>query len=567
MKKISLIFAASFLCTGISAQEINKEITLDKEIIPEVRAASRPNTAPSVIRPEFAHSPLMLSDNEMMVGIPPYLTRLAAANTLPAVTVSPYKGYVRAGYFPAYNLGLSAGYQVVSDSVNRFNIFGQFNGFSYKRKFDGERKRKVTDNTGFIGADYTRHFNRYQRLDLDLGLLFSSTKLGYELPEDIPVPADNKNSAFGINFSGVWHSGTETENYYAGLSAEYFSNSPGKHGGEDALKGISQGLYKALFGICYHGFSIDVTVGLNSINRLNVYQKDENRNDVYEYPTEGKSKTAFVVSAVPAYTFRSENATAKIGVNLDYLSALGKNFSIAPDIRAAVAPTSFFSAYLNLTGGSELNTAATLYSYSHFTDPRIAYKASDVPLKADLGLVFGQFKGFSAEIHAGYAVANDWLMPALFSPDPEGMNAYVPVDLKGWRAGVRLKYEYSGFLTARAGITFAPQSQKKGWLEWRDRAKQVLEIDLSVRPIKQLSVNAGWELRMKRAESCLSGNDIFILGDLDDLSDLHVGAEYNFSDSFSVIANVNNILNKKALLMGNIPAQGLTGFLGVSYLF
>ena len=43
--------------------------------------------------------------------------------------------------------------------------------------------------------------------------------------------------------------------------------------------------------------------------------------------------------------------------------------------------------------------------------------------------------------------------------------------------------------------------------------------------------------------------------------------EYNFTDRFSVFANVNNILNKKSLLLSDVPAQGLTGLVGVNFLF
>lgn len=565
MKKATLILAASLLCSSLAAQEINKEITLDKEIVPELRAATRLNISPDVVRPAVAHNPLSLSDREIQVNIPPYMTRLDAAKTLPAVSLSPYKGYVKAGYFPAYNLGLSAGYQAVNDSLNRFNIFGQFNGLSYKRDCGDDLKRKVTDNTGLIGADYTHFFNKYQRIDLSLDLLFSATKLGYdgEMAENLP---DDKNTAFGADFTGVWRSGNESGNYYAGLSAEYFSNSPKKIKTGNNIPGVAQGVYNLLFGVNYNGFSLDATAGLNNINHVNIYAVDPDRNDIYPELTEGGSKTAFIVSAIPAYTFRGETAMAKIGVHVNYHSALGKNFVIAPDIHAAIAPATNFSAYLNVTGGSDLNSAFSLYNYSHFMNPRVAYESSDIPVKAELGLVIGPFKGASIELYGGYAIANDWLMPIVYAPGLASMNSYAPVDMKGWNAGVRVKYEYSGFITARAGISFAPQSVDKGWYEWRDRAKQVIDIDLSVRPLKALCINAGWQLRSKRAQGVYVAPEV-VLGDLDDLSDLHVGAEYNFTDRFSIFANVNNILNKKSLLLSDVPAQGLTGLVGVNFLF
>lgn len=566
MKKLILFLAASAIFSA-NAQEIKKEITIEKEIVPELRAASRLNVEPNVVSPEINHKKLILSDRDLTVGIPPYLTLLSAARTNPAVTVSPYKGYVKASYFPAYNLGVSAGYRIANDSANCANIYAQFNGIGYGRDIDPTRDIDVSDNTGMIAADFRHHFNRHQYISLDAEILFSSVSLKNKA-EGISDPK-LKNSAFGVNFNALWHSGTSEENYYAGLSANYFSNDPSETDlsvfgiekiNSENYGGISQGLYRLNFGIGYHGFSIDATAGINRFNHRNEFLYDSDMTGALYY---GDSKNAFTVTAIPAYTYNKENLKARFGVRFDYTSALGKNFVVAPDVELGIAPADFFSASLNVTGGSETNFAGTLFQWNHFMAPVVAYKASNIPVKGELKLTVGPFKGARLEVEAGYAIANDWLMPYITDGKASIFNY---VDMKGWKGGAHLFYDYKDIVSARAGITVSPQNHEKGWFEWRDRAKQVIDIDVTVRPISKLRVNAGWELRQGRAESYLLNGEPELVK-LGDLSNLHVGAAYNFTEQFNVFANVTNLLNKKSELIYGVPAIGISGGIGVSYLF
>lgn len=555
MKKLTIILAAASIFAA-DAQDINKEITLDKEIIPELRAATRLNVGPEVVQPEIKHNGLQLSDRDLTVNIPPYMRLLGAAPTLNAITTSPYDGYVRLGYFPAYNLGLSAGYQVLNDSVNVLNVYGQFNGHSYKRSLSQPDAAKVSDNTGRIGAAYTHWFNRYQSLGINLDALYSATKLtpGSETADEYADPL--KNNAFGLGFNATWRSGTETENYYAGIAIDYFANDAKQDNAQEtsSLKAIKQGLYNLKFGIGYHGFSIDATAGLNNI---------DNYNYIFDPASASGSKSAFNLTAIPAYTFGSEKAGARIGVRVDYISLMGKNFNIAPDVRAFIVPSNFFSASLSVTGKTDINYAGRLYDICHFMNPAIAYEASTIPANAQLNLSFGPFKGAWIEVEAAYAVTRDWLMPCATYYG----NIYLPADMKGWRAGAYLKYEYGKLLKAHAGISFAPQKQERGWFEWRDRAKQVIDIDVTVTPIPRLDINAGWQLRSKRAQSVADTPADISLVSLRNLSNLYAGVTYRFTDRFNIFLNFNNILNKKYQLLCNVPAQQLSGLAGISYLF
>lgn len=51
------------------------------------------------------------------------------------------------------------------------------------------------------------------------------------------------------------------------------------------------------------------------------------------------------------------------------------------------------------------------------------------------------------------------------------------------------------------------------------------------------------------------------------MSNLTLGADYAITPQVSVFATGENLLNRKFYLIGGVPAQGITGLVGVTYKF
>ena len=131
----SQYIAAIFLTASAYAageEQLSKEITVEREIVPEVRAASRLNLYPRAIPYKPQGKSLNLSEPENTVPVPATITTLEPAATEPAVEPAPWRGYVNAGYFPAANAALSAGYAIVADEMTGLNAWLQLNNTSYK---------------------------------------------------------------------------------------------------------------------------------------------------------------------------------------------------------------------------------------------------------------------------------------------------------------------------------------------------------------------------------------------------------------------------------------------------
>ncbi|MDE6093832.1 MAG: hypothetical protein K2F61_03525, partial [Muribaculaceae bacterium] len=116
-KHIAVVMAAA-AALPVTAQSLSKEITIDKDVVPQERAASRLPVLPSVIEVKPESTELQFSFDGIPARLAPYAGWLASSRVGQAVSVSDWRGYVQAGYFPAYNATLSAGYRALDNGTD-----------------------------------------------------------------------------------------------------------------------------------------------------------------------------------------------------------------------------------------------------------------------------------------------------------------------------------------------------------------------------------------------------------------------------------------------------------------
>ena len=187
-----------------------------------------------------------------------------------------------------------------------------------------------------------------------------------------------------------------------------------------------------------------------------------------------------------------------------------------------------------------------------------------MPVKGDLGLRVGPFKGAALSVQLSYAAANDWLMPAM----ADGQLLFGYRNLRAWKAGVHASWSFRKCVLLDAGFeTSLGDGEKDCWIEWRDRARHVVSASLRVTPIPALSVDLSYELRMKRRMAVADGTRGFVETSLCDVNNLNAGASYRVTDAFTVFARAENLLGKTHYIMPFVPEQGFTGLVGVGLKF
>lgn len=583
--------------------QLNKEITIEREIVPEVRAASRLDIFPRTLTISSDKVDLDFLDYTTPGAFANALRTLQPASTEAAIPLTPYRGYVDAGYFPAANATLSAGYSILSDSLTALDVRGQLNNIAYKDR-PGAETDKVNYNRffGAIGAGFARRFGSYGTLSVSTDLAFRSFKNLDALiiesdPEIDNVPGKTGQSTVEWNIGTAWKGNNGSGlRYHAGVDfgifnftrtsywMQFVSDGFGVH--DDLVPppvhqrrlGFDLGLSQTFGGrsragvdvsgtfLMYNSFC-DPTVPGN-YEYDDIYYGDEDR----EYgflAVPGSGKTIGVLSFNPYYSLLPESraVSVRLGAQVDVTFNYGKALHVAPDILLGVNPASGFGAWIRLGGGERLNSLKELSEFTPYISPLFAYGTSNIPVDGELGLRVGPFKGVALSVDLAYAAANSWLMPVFGEMYGIGFRAY---DLRSWKAGVHLTWDYRSIVALDAGFeTRLQKDASHAWLYWRDGARSRLSASLTVRPIAPLAIDLGYTMSVSRSM------DIGELGApenqerfcLKDRNLLNAGVSYALTDAFTVFGRVENILDNRAYEALGVPSQGLTGAVGLGWKF
>ncbi len=591
---ISLLCGSAVLAISAQSKDLKTEITVDRTVVPVEREAVRLGS----LTPQLLSSPvnmrrLTLADYTETAPLTRSVPVLGPASYGDKLSLSPYKGYAALGYFPAFNLGASAGYKFVDTEHTRLGAWLQYDGYSYKPsdKTDGS----YANNTFTLGARLEQRVGKSSSFAASLGYTFAA--IGK--PDAFAEEKQNVND-FDINLS--WWSRVKAISYHAHASFDHFGY--GKDGYVDNFKtfyhedtqptrAASENRFTFKAGIGYLGSSASPRGGLelsadflSRSNGVEIADIQYGVDEFYPIVQPISDGTLGVISLTPYYAFHGASVNGRIGAKVELSTGgTGKKFHIAPAVMLDWNAASQFALYANIEGGERLNSLRSLFGYCPFINSIWQYQRSHMPVSVEIGMNIGPFSGFSARIFGGYAVANDWLMPQSttmfengeppldcgpnFDCGPQRLYSFTNFgyyDLKSWHAGVGLSYEWRSVVKVNATAETAPNDADKSYYLWRDRAKYVINASIEVRPVKALKIGVGYELRAGRRN--YASNDIGAVAlRLANVSNLGVNASYDINESITVFARGENILNRRYELVTDIEAQGVKGLIGATYKF
>lgn len=540
MKKlyISIFVAAS--CIGVSAQTLSTEVVVDRSVDAREREASRiENIYPEVVLPQSSVRPLLPSFYSSISAFDNDYSVLPVVEASLSPHKSPYRGYLAAGYFPLLNSNVSAGYRVVDKSALALDAFLQFNSERYSpyKKDEVENNRNYFLNGAVgLGLAWTPQQNSALTASVVYDYLNQSTLLW---------DAQSVNS---LRIGTDWKSRAGNLSYHAGVKFSYESASdvktfPDVHHLTYDLSGPSQLDFSFDAGLDY-GLGRSA-VGLDVAG-------DYLRTSV----TTSTAGTTFDI--IPHYSFKADKFDVRLGVKLNPVSFAGESkFHVMPDVHLAWKPVTFFSVSASVTGGSYLNSFATIRQesvYQIFTSP---FAPSKVPVAVDGALNFGPFRGVYFGFFGGYALADSWL-----TLTDSALHPFAPEDISGWHAGAVVGLTHR-FVDFSAKADFAPSDFDKAWYLYRDRAGIVVDASLKIKPIDPLSVILDYTFRShRRAYS----DETHFIG-LGAVSDLSAGASWRFTPALTAFVRVQNILCRRYMILPHLPSAKLTGLVGIEFKF
>lgn len=558
----------SFICLlplVAGAQDLTKEITLDRDIVPEQRAAVRPIVFPSLIIPTMASVNLPMVENGEKGQLAPLVAPFFAPDPEAAFPITPYRGYLDAGYFPTHEIGVSAGYAIVNKKNTQLGAWLQYDDNS--NSADYLAYPSATEEQSFefrtidltVGANFMQKFGQFNRLRLATDFSFSRWNLppffGEEVVADYPYPYQLNEHARNIR----WHlngqfDGRINSTFAYGFSAgggiyNNLSNRDIKdYDGYNADPQYYERLAKPVnqtsmnFGAWLRGnVSANATLGVAVDGKFLHFSQfltptqllaDGSYFGDLEIPGE-PAKTIGNVDITPAAEYNGGGFYGKLGVRFGLSSHSGKSFHVAPDIMLGVNPDDRFGAWLKIGGGVRTNSLEDMFLISRYADQRVAYNLSNLPVEGEFGLRVGPFKGAVLALTLDYASANNWLMPLQYSTvkliDPQhpvvygtGINMFAPTDLRSWKLGAQFQWSYREWFDIDMNFaTTLGGGERHSWIYWTDRARHTFSVDLSLNPgewadilsvVKPLSIDFGFEARFKRSQAIVDYQPIYYVG-------------------------------------------------------
>ena len=589
-----LLLAATMFFGSMHAQktDLSKEITLDKDFVPIEQKASKANTLPGVYKADVTdEKSIDYSDWAVPADVPTFAVTLSPYEYLTSRNYATKRGYFEFGIGSHLDMIGSAGYRIMDMEDTKLGIWLQHNstwtgdnrsensfhaidqqwndnniGIDFAHKFD---KGTLTTNA-FFHYDNFNYFGRYDEKWYAVDSVQSINEFRIDIGWMSPFSKDE-----GFNYS------IKTVYNYFGFSEDVFS--PVQGNSENHLKVAFNGEYAAnkhsRIGFDAQFDFLNYTMHEYIIMNYDNTTSGSIAND--NYSTDSHINLG-IISLNPYYRYQNGKLSAKLGLTADISFNDNTILRLAPDLELGYDFTRGFKFYAEAQGGKSINTLSRMFSTNRYTSPRTIPVNPYTPVDIEGGFKIGPFSGFHATVYGGYALARDIQMPLLYNVTTAGdaydtynrsISRYRAMDLSGWKVGGEIGFEFGKIARLNISAEYSPQSKDNGYLLGEDRAEFVLDANLLVHPIKNLTIGANYNLRANRSViypeeiGSAPATTFWHEQGLGNVSDLGVGACYRLNDLVGFMLEADNLLNRKWDEYFGMGSQGIGIIGGVSLLF
>lgn len=617
MKKrlyIAAMLMALLTCNVAIAQDkqnLNKEITLEKDVAPLEKKAVKKNELPKVKKTGTTAQKTQLSYSDLTspIDVPTTIPTLLPYGYRTAHNFSDQRGYLDVGAGTQANFRMDFGYRILNDEREKLGVWLNHNSTwagknSTKLITDPVNRNKQQFNDNIVGVDYSRFTGNGT---LTLGAQFHIDNYNYYggwnqavevSPLDgvpnriVKAPYDwnkEKQTFLDFNVNAGWQSHFMLRDnplrYNVGLQYGHAVYDKSfidiyKHGAHDN------------WGILTLGGSYDITelttAGLGikgEYLRRGTKAKSDYDYDLFD--------EVGMITLSPTYTIRGDMYKLQLGLNAHISFSDGAVFRLSPNVRFNLALVDGFTVFANALGGKNLGYRVPTHYYNHRYDlPLLMYGSIYTPLDAEVGVKVGPFQGFSARASVGYAIVKDQpgICYALDYPNHAlemgMMTTYCVIDGRGYYIGAELNYKYRSLIEASAAIKYAPHDDEmfdsdKHYNNYKlgvDRASTVGNFDIKVHPWRPLTFDVGLEYRGGRRalfhyyyvpDDMYSdvAQSVYNFVKMDDVINLHAGANYRLNSNLALWLQAHNLLNRRYDILYGLGAQRIGFMAGLTLNF
>ena len=601
MKKFYFtILLAAFTLTTVYAQDntnLNKEITLEKDIEPLQKKAVKKNQLPKVKTLQSTQPKTNLGYSDLMtpIEVPTDIPTLLPYGYRTAHNFSDKRGYLDVGGGTQANFRLDFGYRIIDQEREKLGVWLNHNSTWDGRNssklitnLQNRAKQKFNDNT--LGVDYSKAIGNGT---LSLGFkghmdnynYYGGWKVDdrvYTLQPEMSIqPYCNwekeKQTFYDFTVNAGWNGRLKLHDrpLQYGASVLY---------GHAAYDKSFSDLYKKGVHDNWGIITLTGNYGINDLMSAGLMVKGEYLNrgtKARSYMVDDLKDEVGLITVSPTFTVMGDMYKLQLGLNGHFSMSDGPTVRISPNVRFNLALVDGFTVFANALGGKYLGYRVPTHFANHrYDSPLLMYGSIFTPLDAEAGIKIGPFQGLSAKVSLGYAIVKDQPGICYRTDYPDHalmagmMSTYHVLDGRGYYINAEVAYKYRSLLEAKAAVKYAPHDNElfvtdkhyNGYKLGVDRASTVANIDLKVTPWKPLSVNVGLDYRGGRM-ALFKMNDEYNFVDMDDAIDLHAGLSYRVTNRFTLWTQAHNLLNRRYDILYGMGAQRIGVMAGLSLTF
>ena len=572
-------------------QNLEREMTLEREYDPSVQDASKVNTLPVIKEPTVKKIPIDYAGFTVPADPEKEISLLPSGNIMTDILYNKRRGYFNFGAGTYLNLNGDLGYHILSTDKDQLNIWFSHRSTNGKVKYlqyDEKVKAKLNDNIGGLNFKHV-----FPRAFLDMGIKYGYSAFNYYgLPVDasssLPIEgllekADRETNQVDRAIQGKIGVGSVDGapfGYYIGVDYTNFSH---KYGLGIDHDGPTEHTIRLNF---------DFNAPFNGNQKIGLAGRVEYFN--YSLPEDKKIAPGIITpgrfysygfdnytSAVlnPYYKIEGDNWNVKLGAKVMIVAGLdddsGKTFSASPDIAADVEVAEKTVIYVAAGGDLHSNSMYDISQINRYAAPRESVNPSREWLDAKLGIKSGVAPGFWFDIFGGYKItSNDYFFNTYnnFYENDFGNICTIRngIDTKQLYVGANLKYSYQQLFDIQLkgvynnwNMEFGKDYTPGGKLD-DPIGKPVMELNagVTVRPIRNLSASLDYYLATGRKAEVYG-----VTQDMNNINELNLTGAYNVNDTFGLYLKLNNVLFQKYELYYGYPLQKSSAMIGVNINF
>ena len=564
LRALTVLLCVSCWVSSIVAQEdesLRREVEVVKPYSPEVSDFSKINALPDLtdtlkVNTRFEHN---IRSSIASAQFNPVL--LSPLSLQPPMPLSPYKGYLKAG-FGSYLSPMAEGYYHLGEKgVYGLDLHALHRSSMGDLEMPDGKEVEAPFSSTDLGASAVRYL-KGGNLSADLNLQYATWNFyGYNplTPNEEALSQRILLPHLGLAYQS---SARKTFRFHLGAAVDYLRDHDEKTETEIS---VAAGL-KALWSRTEVGVSADM--------RWISGEELLTASPLFGYQKTGRAAYA---RTTPYISLNHSQFQLLAGIGLDYEKQEDEEgaFRVFPEVKATwkIVPGES-ELFASLTGGVVPNTYRALIRFNPYVIPGWATRSSVEQIRVQAGVRGnpGQSR-WHYQIKASLGIWEDQIF-WIHSGSRGDFLIPVPDDARVMDLSGELLYRHSDrFSTVlQAGYHYwvtdlLPEAwHKTPWdatWSWRYRAGEKFYADFEVFFSGSRKFSPDY---YRVLEGTLAAEDFQEL-ETDALADLNLKLEYRFTPVFSVFAQGKNLLNRQYALWGFYPVQGMQimGGLTVSF--